>query len=219
MGHKYAIPHILEGAITRLRKYYPQTLEEWDNLEERRRRVDIAPGKEEECAITTVNLAHLTNTPELLPAALFVLCRPSGGTGRQAWKTSRLDRLPEAYRGRLLNGRDALARCAVGRFLSLTVFEPSRACEIPTECIASGVARVRGLNNESNTQLLPSSESALASFFALIWMPRAERLFPCSECRRKLAKIDKKMRREVWDSLAKYFDLEEQLPRWGPQEC
>ncbi|KAM5531292.1 hypothetical protein V8D89_015047 [Ganoderma adspersum] len=69
MAHKYAVPDILDHALSRLKKYYTNDLVAWQNSDARARYV----AAKDRHALMVIKLARLTNTPSLLPTA-FLLC-------------------------------------------------------------------------------------------------------------------------------------------------
>ncbi|KAH9835467.1 uncharacterized protein C8Q71DRAFT_797587 [Rhodofomes roseus] len=64
LAHKYGIEDLLAESVRQLKQLFPATLDAWRDLERH----------DSPRAITAINLAHLTNTPSVLPSALYVCC-------------------------------------------------------------------------------------------------------------------------------------------------
>lgn len=65
LAHKYGAEDLLKESVQHLQALYPTSFIEW----EKTRRPYSSR------AITAVNLAHLTNTPSILPTALYACCQ------------------------------------------------------------------------------------------------------------------------------------------------
>ncbi|KAH9925605.1 uncharacterized protein BXZ73DRAFT_78946 [Epithele typhae] len=69
LGHKYEAEAVLQGALGYLKKYYVDSFDTWPRVDPPR-----PPAFEAAHAIGVVNLARLTGTDALLPAALMGCC-------------------------------------------------------------------------------------------------------------------------------------------------
>lgn len=69
LAHKYNIQDVLEDSLQELKRYFPVDLTSWKN------RPPILPRAK---AILAVNIARLTDTPTILPAALYDCSQLSG---------------------------------------------------------------------------------------------------------------------------------------------
>ncbi|TFY53344.1 hypothetical protein EVJ58_g9505 [Rhodofomes roseus] len=65
LAHKYGVTSLLEASVSKLKALYPSRLAVWQSM-----RHTFSPR-----AITAVNLAHLTGTLTVLPAALYCCCQ------------------------------------------------------------------------------------------------------------------------------------------------
>ncbi|KAH9910893.1 uncharacterized protein B0H18DRAFT_836473, partial [Fomitopsis serialis] len=72
LAHKYDIPDLLEDALEKLEGYYPESdPDSWDTV------CGDGPSTR---AIVALNLAHLTDTPSIFPAAMYDCCNLDGQT-------------------------------------------------------------------------------------------------------------------------------------------
>ncbi|KAH9829565.1 uncharacterized protein C8Q71DRAFT_911796 [Rhodofomes roseus] len=69
LAHKYVIKDLLDDSLEEIQKYFPSTFWAWE-----RRKKTPKLGH----AIIAVNLARLTDTTSILPAALYVCCQMGG---------------------------------------------------------------------------------------------------------------------------------------------
>lgn len=65
LAHKYSIDDLLEQSLEELKRHFPTTLSAWDAV----------PREYSARAITAVNLARVTETPSILPSALYICCQ------------------------------------------------------------------------------------------------------------------------------------------------
>ena len=67
MGHKYAIPKVLNDALSRLKRYYTSDLSTWSDKPRRAKHVSVSF----EDYLRVIEVAYLTNTTSILPSAFL----------------------------------------------------------------------------------------------------------------------------------------------------
>ncbi|EPT02370.1 hypothetical protein FOMPIDRAFT_1160535 [Fomitopsis schrenkii] len=199
LAHKYVIQDVLEGLLHELENLYPTEFEPW--------KVD-GPFEESADAIVAVNLARLTNTPSILPSALYLCCQLD------------IDKLWEGRTRRdgavdTLSAGD-LKRCVVGKVKLATrniriveeTFEPA----VSRCCTASPSSRCEATLRELKEQLVSHAYSkedetdALASWKNFI-TETGDRLL-CSSCVRNCIEREKSSREDLWDQLSRLMGLD-----------
>ena len=93
LGHKYAIPDVLDDALSRFKQYYPNNITSY-HLGRGSLRSDVIIARPQD-AITAIHLARLTNTPSILPAA-FLVCTTDRKSTRLNSSHSGESRMPSS---------------------------------------------------------------------------------------------------------------------------
>lgn len=137
LGHKYAVQDVLQEALGRLKKYYPTTLYEWSDAVGRARWIQTTPAD----AIEVIELARLTDTPSLLPAAYLACCEIL--TSRE--HTDVLRTLPPEDLHRILEVSSSLSLTCALRMMAVLHPECSDECQSPETCAATIVTFSRDL--------------------------------------------------------------------------
>ena len=113
LAHKYRIESVQEQALTALKTGFPDTFEAYRDMPDDQSLIEF----EEVHAIGAVTLARLTDTPSILPFALYRCCALGsalldGWTREDGW----VEHLSPQDLRRVIDGRDVLAREAVKLF-------------------------------------------------------------------------------------------------------
>ncbi|KAH9925145.1 uncharacterized protein B0H18DRAFT_933897 [Fomitopsis serialis] len=205
LAHKYGIQDLLEDSLEELKRYFPESFDAWDC---RLKCNDPAD------AIVAVNLARLTNTESILPAALYSCCQLDGD-----------DILEGRVRGdgviETLSSED-LARCFDGKAKLCTrhmrhSFESIGALDNPHCKMADDHCRVAILKLQSfilRTSLECGDADVLGPWDGFIKAQdpkvKPRPAWPiCSSCITALRKREKIARIKVWSELPELLDLDE----------
>ncbi|PIL33299.1 hypothetical protein GSI_04749 [Ganoderma sinense ZZ0214-1] len=216
MGHKYSIPKVMNDALSRLKKYYPTTLTAWDDVTTREGYVTAQPID----AFEAVRLARLTETPSLLPSALFACCE------NMCSISVKDDCAPPEHQlllyglsvqdsRRLIKGRENLTLGVVERLLKLVAKHSS----LPSDYRASHRACVEKVIAILNLRTLDGSFfkktrhhaalQPLCEWFVNLTDTAAtgRQGLQCESCLKYLRRTDEKSRGEAWSHLPETFDL------------
>ncbi|KAH9829568.1 uncharacterized protein C8Q71DRAFT_789897 [Rhodofomes roseus] len=205
MAHKYGIQDLLDDFLEELKSYFPDNFDAWEN----RLSCDQAAD-----AITVVNIARLTDTPSILPAALYSCCLLDG---------------EELLQGRVCDGvteslsSEDLARCIDGKAKLCT--RQMRACfEIfprffkNTHCKMSDKQCTKTVAHIHVEQMVDDLRCGDADIFDP-WDQFIEAYDPekkpdtdwklCSSCVSALCKKEKSVRKRMWSELPQLLCLDE----------
>ncbi|KAI1795309.1 hypothetical protein LXA43DRAFT_1178782 [Ganoderma leucocontextum] len=143
-------------------------------------------------SIGAVNLAHLTDTPYMVPLAMYN-CAYLDSAVLNGWKRrdGTVEQLSPADLRRCINGRIALGREQFSVLLQLFEATPSANCGYPDHC-----------------QGAHSWTAALRS--------HASKYDLCESCEEMLVDRNRQERRKVWNKLPEIFDIE--VEEWGEPE-
>lgn len=212
MAHKYAIPDILDHALSRLKKYYTNDLAAWRSPDGRARYVaarDIH-------ALTAISLARLTNTPSLLPTA-FLLCTKLLSTWVSIKKgvptALMITSLPVSDQLMLLSARERLLHMCAERTLRLLAAVPCARCTTPALCSAvreAPLAEVRDNNVVPGPPLF--HQDVLRPLATSLWGDN----WPvfCPNCRDTLRNTDERESKRVWSRLPTIFRVKLDQESW-----
>ncbi|KAI0713854.1 hypothetical protein C8Q76DRAFT_471443 [Earliella scabrosa] len=209
MGHKYAIPSILEHALARLKKYYTTDLKAWSDSAERARYVLASPLD----AMTVIQLAHLTETSSLLPTAYLICCSltrtsyspPSTKAGQLV-----LCDLPPSDLAAVINGNADLIKTAANRVFGFASVIPSKRCTTVKHCMYACQALVRHQYTEQNALTFTWS-TTIGSMSGAFLQPVAQ---PCSACQAAVVDEDDRHRKTTWVLLPVMFGIRPQPAGW-----
>ena len=153
----------------------------------------------EEHAIGAVNLARLTDTPPMLPLALY-RCAYLGGALLDGWKRrdGTVEELSRADLQRCIDGRIALAE--EQRILVYHLFDE----EASEECLHPWICGEMLGDLRSNIMLSRDYKNcpALAD-----WTGTRGRTDLCDDCRGELAERNWRLQRTIWNRLPDIFDI------------
>ncbi|PIL33269.1 hypothetical protein GSI_04719 [Ganoderma sinense ZZ0214-1] len=207
MAHKYAIPDVLDHALSRLKRYYPSDLAAWRDSASRARYVTTRP----EHAPEVVALARLTDTPSLLPSALL-LCTgllttyglPRAG-GAFEFK---LAALPVPDQALLIAAWGYLINLCAERALCLLAAVPCAGCTQPEVCRAAKDAPLVALRGGAASSAGPLfyDRDPLQPMAPALW-DEAQWWMLCASCRKALVDADDAEMRWVWSGLPSMFGV------------
>ncbi|KAI0713880.1 hypothetical protein C8Q76DRAFT_620707 [Earliella scabrosa] len=205
LGHKYAIPDVLDDALSRFKQYYPNNITSY-HLGRGSLRSDVIIARPQD-AITAIHLARLTNTPSILPAA-FLVCTT---LGEELFKAAAdpTSGLAAEDLMRIVNGKVALAR-ETGKSV-VAVFKALAECEsqCPSGRCADSLSYLlasRGLDDFTHfLRLSPLDHNmdACPSFFQTAQHGQ----LLCEQCKQNLRSAMSLRELNVWRELPKIFDL------------
>lgn len=204
LSHKYKIQDVQEQALGLLRERYTSDFDKWrcnfPNF------VASPLSKPSTHYIGIVNIARLTNTPSLLPPALYACCT-IGPALLNGWKREdgRIEQLSTDDLKRCFAAQERL--CQEGVKMMCQILSPpgSTACSRPAECSDILVASALVVTPHTATC------RALTSWSAILHMEGFCDV--CPECKEELKLRDSEARRELWGKLPEIFRIT--VPGWG----
>ncbi|TFK89934.1 hypothetical protein K466DRAFT_544304 [Polyporus arcularius HHB13444] len=158
LSHKYQVEDLQTQALSALRMYFTDSLEFWDSESHYSFEEPDSPA-----AIEVVHLAILTDTPSMLPLAMYV-CASGGssvldGCRREDGTVVHLSR-EDAQR--VMDGYGRLQRQVNAFNLAIFTTTPSPECCLPTSCEATlEVIRAAEANENPSLKLLHSWRNPL----------------------------------------------------------
>ncbi|TFY53348.1 hypothetical protein EVJ58_g9503 [Rhodofomes roseus] len=203
LAHKYGIEDLLAESVRQLKQLFPATLDAWRDLERH----------DSPRAITAINLAHLTNTPSVLPSALYVCCLLANH--------HLLDGAPHPDGTVNMLGREDLLRCMKAkvqfvRRLTNDIHNMSLPAANIANCTSAGMCSL-AFHNFKNAALVRASRENME---AGVLEPRYDLLdtFRKREynvnytalCEACIALLQSKMAQSeenLWAKLPRFFDL------------
>ncbi|KAH9916592.1 uncharacterized protein BXZ73DRAFT_53770 [Epithele typhae] len=196
LAHKYDVSSLLLQALEPLKEYYAVTFDEWCNPHARYAlSVDTRS-----CAIAAVNLARLTDTPSVLPLALYDCCL-LGSAILDGWQNEDgvTEHLNTADLRLCLDARERLAQKNVLAFFSVY------AVAVEVEC------RNRSGCEKTLRGMVQAGQAGVGKCEILV-----DLLLPhppmCDACERALAGRARLERRRLWERLPEILGVE--VDRW-----
>ncbi|KAI1787705.1 hypothetical protein LXA43DRAFT_683603 [Ganoderma leucocontextum] len=204
MAHKYAIQDVLADALFRLKKYYTSDLAAWQDPDSRARYVTAT----DDDAPAVVELARLTNTPSLLPAAFLVCAK----LATRSWvhgdesMVSAIASLPISDQLTLTTAKVFLTQACATRTLHLLAVVPCTGCTTRGTCKAIreaplGTLRERGYITVTNI----TDQDALQPMAEQIWANQWAKF--CARCQSALRETDEKFIKMLWSKLPRKLHL------------
>lgn len=207
LTHKYHIEDLLSQALYALHDSFPTTFREWDEFS-RTHLVEM----DDAGPIAVVNLARLTDTPSLLPVALYECCS-LGEAVVDGWKREdgTVEHLSPADLKRCIRARNEFAREAFA--LASIIFDPrpSEDCTTPDLCTASLRSRLARLMR--NGAAAGSTVLEWWGFFIRVGALAQNNEGYCPACEGELLARARRERERVWNRLPEIFDVE--VPNWN----
>ena len=207
LAHKYQVDQLVAQGLAHLMEYYTDDFAEWTKTD-RRTCLDPAPLD----AISVINIAHLTNTPSVLPLAFLDVCTVGATVlkgvvrGEPQCFTEGLA-LPDLER--VLDGRPAMmdyASRAITR-----IFKPD----------TSSYGGASGCGSSRCQRTFSSKLEELEDILSLLYAEGMGRCWAeefkndngtgwaiCERCRDIVEKRDVSERKAFWNELPKFFGLE-----------
>ncbi|KAI0697072.1 hypothetical protein C8T65DRAFT_813939 [Cerioporus squamosus] len=200
MGHKYAIPSVLNDALSRLKKYYTSDLSAWLDVEGRRRFVSNVDRLD---AIKVIQLARLTSTPILLPTAYFIACQLTE-TIYPAENKLALSDLSAHEVALLVAAKVGLVKVAYLRMMSISTNLPSVRCQNPQACTRSALSALKSHRMTKNI----CEEDTFELIHDWFWNVPAGQESICAECRAFSKQYDAQLRSAMWSVLPAHFGVQ-----------
>ncbi|PIL26470.1 hypothetical protein GSI_12228 [Ganoderma sinense ZZ0214-1] len=162
----------------------------------------------DEHAIGAVNLARLTDTPSMLPLALYH-CAYLGGALLDGWKRrdGTVEQLSRADLQRCIEGRITLAE--EQRILVYRLFDENASGDCDRPWVCHDMLR----NMQENTMLSRDYKDCPA---LTDWTAAWDASALCEECKEELGRRNRRLQRQIWNRLPEIFDLE--VEGWGEPE-
>ncbi|KAI1795293.1 hypothetical protein LXA43DRAFT_992256 [Ganoderma leucocontextum] len=208
LTHKYHIEGLLSQALSSLQEFFTTSFETWDD-DSLLCPVKINPSAH----IAVVSLARLTDTPSLLPLALYKCCSLAGalvdGWEREDGTFEYLS--PEDLK-RCLNARDALAKEAFSLVSAIFDPSPSQCCETFSTCesaLRKTLAQVLDHDEVAESTVLESWKGVIQHYAS---RPLDEDGY-CSACEDELVERDLREREYIWNRFPEIFDV--YVPNWN----
>ncbi|KAH9925148.1 uncharacterized protein B0H18DRAFT_389171 [Fomitopsis serialis] len=208
LAHKYSIKPLLQDYLEELERYFPDTLDAWE------KRVQLM-NPALAYAIVAVNLARLTDTLSLLPAALYLCCQLEPNQLLEGYVRSdgTADTLSPDDVERCIGARSKLCSLYVLSLLKST-FVPIMA---NNECLGPG-GRCNTSIHSIITRCIGDSIEAGEGDALLSWdklirsyeakkQPRSQ--YPlCAFCVKVLLRRERRRRIDLWSELPTLLGLE-----------
>ncbi|KAI1795295.1 hypothetical protein LXA43DRAFT_1178771 [Ganoderma leucocontextum] len=207
LAHKYNIEDLLDQALHILKLFYTTSFREFEH--KAYSHVNFVPPALAH-HVGAVNLARLTNTPSILPLALYHCCGLSGRV-MDGWtrETGETEYLSTQDLRAVITGRDGLTQKGFTMLLNIFDDDPAPGCSQRALCGISlnGLIRTVGWEGGGKYDVLDSWEPVIRRF--------AKELDMCKQCRNALLKREVMERREVWSNLPFMFELSKVECQWN----
>ncbi|KAI1787701.1 hypothetical protein LXA43DRAFT_1097984 [Ganoderma leucocontextum] len=207
---------VLDDALSRLKKYYTHDLSAWQDPDARAQYVTTSDLND---APTVVQLAHLTNTPLLLPAAYLVCVR----LGTKCWVAddgsvvkSPISSLSILEQALLIHVKGSLTQACATRALHLLAAVPCASCTSRGNCMAAREASLDALRNKGYGYLrvpFVSDQNAFKPIAGELWNNNNWSRF-CGSCREALVKADDSSLDALWKNVPHIFNVDIDMDSW-----
>ena len=160
-------------------------------------------GQASQCAIGIVNLARLTDTPSLLPAALYI-CSNLGDAVLDGWtrEDGTTEYLSEQDLRLCINGRYALAKKGLSMVSHLFGHLTSDACRDPSNCYEKLRRALADVVDDGN----PAEARIMLPFDTFLEFTQIEDSL-CDPCEEEMRQRIRDVRRDAWRDLPWIFRL------------
>lgn len=207
LSHKYQIQDVKEQALDLLRECYTDNFDKFSKVRAR----PASESAPHTYCIAIVNIARLTDTPSLLPLALYACCK-LGACLLDGWEREDgcVEHLSTDDLKRCFAARERL--CKEGADIICGIFnsQVSKCCSTSVECRAALKKIVMSLMEGKLSQVIDCA--ALASWVDII-QTRAQLYHTCAACEKELQLREVQARRELWNKLPEIFGIS--VPGWG----
>ncbi len=209
LADKYQLESIAQQAVECLKAAFTKSFEQWDTRPEAdglQTKEDCEPCTDHRLrAIDAVHLARITDTPSVLPLALYH-CALLGDRVTEGWthQDGTVQQLAPEDLARAAGGYKYLCEQRAGFLASLFSATPSAECR--TRILCGGLL-----------QFLEEKGAVVYETPALLDRPDrwTSRTPLCRPCTRELEEREKGERRELWKKLPEIFRLSEEVKVWG----
>ncbi|OJT07015.1 hypothetical protein TRAPUB_2145 [Trametes pubescens] len=202
LSHKYQIDHLLAQGLALLMEQYTDDFEAWKTPG---RALPIAARDVD--AITAINIAHLTNTPSLLPLAFLAVSRAGTNMLRGCVRDGRgIERLAFPDIERVLNGR--VAWCESSSKAIARVFAPDNAsagCPERRRCMRILATKASDLDDVLERMYRSDVVYTWTDEFDEEDEDTGHKL--CDSCRDMIDARELEERKWLWDELPAMFNL------------
>ncbi|KAI8974165.1 hypothetical protein BD414DRAFT_498336 [Trametes punicea] len=200
MGHKYGIQEVYNTALRRLKKSYTSSMTEWISPQLRKRYVKTT----ELDAPAVIELARLTNNPDLLPSAYLACCSLHCVARGRKRARDQVEPPPWDLQN-ILAGRAKLVQRRALNLLALLRVPPCDNCARPEQC-AMAVQRTLQRIDLADLESSLLDKDAFTSLSGWFWMRgQTERL--CGPCTQASDKAELETREQTWRNLPEIFDI------------
>ncbi|PIL26525.1 hypothetical protein GSI_12283 [Ganoderma sinense ZZ0214-1] len=209
LSHKYQIHDVEKQALDLLRETYVDDFDKWYFAFPSF--TDSSVSLPYTHCIGVVNIARLTNTPSLLPSALYFCCA-LGSDLLDSWKREdgciehlSIDDLKRCFtaKGRLCHRRVKMMYEVFEDRVSTGCLQANKCCAALRE-MALSITREK-LPPVAHCEALTGWENLICTKVCL---------YPvCLQCKEELHMRDVRARRELWDKLPEIFEII--VPGWG----
>ncbi|KAI0640936.1 hypothetical protein C8Q79DRAFT_920658 [Trametes meyenii] len=203
LSHKYQIDQLLAQALAILMEFYTDDFKEW--IKPHRKTTLVANSLD---AISAINIAHLTNTPSILPLAFLHATRSGSTIMRGCCRDGNLiEGLAYPDLERLFDGRVAFLE-AVSRSVA-RIFSPQvdPACDESKRCLKVLLEKARLVDGCLETLYAdPTRVRTWTDAFRLPGNLTVNRL--CEYCRDMVEDRERAERQSLWNGIPHMFGLE-----------
>ncbi|KAH9916590.1 uncharacterized protein BXZ73DRAFT_81038 [Epithele typhae] len=202
-------------ALDLLREHFTSDFDVWEDDEHREPLTGV--DEDRTCAIGAVNLARLTNTPSILPLALY-LCARLGGDVLKGWThNGTTEHLPQEDLERCINARARLTSentAGVSRALSFGGWLCAGMCQAVLRHVHTQVLAEQVEDRKWTCDALGARDRDRGRAVEDALAPAGRHL--CGRCQWKVRTWHEVYRRHVWRTLPEIFEVE--VEGWGVEE-
>ncbi|PIL26457.1 hypothetical protein GSI_12215 [Ganoderma sinense ZZ0214-1] len=208
LTHKYHIEGLLRQALSSLQEIFTTSFKIWED-DSRRHPISI---EHDSAYIAVVGLARLTDTPSLLPLALYKCCSLRGAIV-DGWEREdgTVEYLPPEDLKRCINARDSFAKEAFSLVSAIFDPAPSKRCKTFSTCkrvLRKVFREILDHKEVAEPGVLNPWNVFIRDCASLEDEDRC-----CSLCEGKLLERDTRERERIWNRLPEIFDIE--VPNWN----
>ncbi|KAI0632657.1 hypothetical protein C8Q77DRAFT_1118845 [Trametes polyzona] len=207
LSHKYQVDHLLAQGLSILKEQYTDDFTLWNKPG---RTLPIAARNID--AISAINIAHLTNTPSILPLAYLAVSREGSAIVHGVVRDGKyIEGLCWPDIERVIDGRVAWLEAASKALARIFAPEVSDGCIGTGRCLRVLTSKARSLDHHLGG-LFAGESYVLGSLASTVFagMDMDTRAKLCSECMEMVVEREKEEIGDLWDSLPGIFDIDVQ---------
>ena len=204
MGHRFAIPKVLNDAISRLKKYHTSDLTTWGNAERRAKFVNVGATDH----LLMIQVAYLIDMPSILPTAFLDMC-PHVENHIVTLSTCDADNQGGLTAERVVQataGKAALTASVTTRLLAIHTAVPASQCATQERCEIAAQQQLRADVRSGIFAYLCTYDAALEPLYTRCWGLLEDEL--CSLCRDESRAADERLLKSAWKNLPDFFGLQ-----------